>query len=239
MKIEVLFPEICHLSGDPMNIDYLALCLPDAEILYTSLSEAPRFLSEEVALVYLGSVTEEGLSLVVEALTPHLDGIKAKIEDGQHILLTGNVLDAFGIEVTSDSDFFLRGLGLLPTCAHYTMLHRHNSFFLGTLGDTEIVGFKSLFGLTYPTSDDVPPLFQTVRGVGRNKDTAAEGFRLNNLMATHLTGPLLVLNPPFTSMLLRELGEEGAPLAFEEAAMQAYRTRVKEFHEEFRDPIYH
>ena len=61
---------------------------------------------------------------------------------------------------------------------------------------------------------------------------------MNNLLATALTGPLLVLNPPFTKALLRMMGAEDDALAFEEAAMEAYRVRVAEFSDEHRDPIY-
>ena len=50
-------------------------------------------------------------------------------------------------------------------------------------------------------------------------------------MATYLTGPLLVLNPPFTKQLLQDLGAEGT-LAFEEAAMEAYEARLAEFRDE-------
>lgn len=57
------------------------------------------------------------------------------------------------------------------------------------------------------------------------------------LMATYLTGPLLVLNPPFTKQLLRELGAEDT-LAFEEAAMEAYEARLAEFRDEKRSYLY-
>ena len=56
-------------------------------------------------------------------------------------------------------------------------------------------------------------------------------------MATYLTGPLLVLNPPFTKALLRELGAPDT-LAFEQAATDAYQARLAEFRDEKRDYIY-
>ncbi len=54
---------------------------------------------------------------------------------------------------------------------------------------------------------------------------------------TYLTGPLLVLNPPFTKQLLQDLGAEGT-LAFEEAAMEAYEARLAEFRDEKRSYLY-
>ena len=118
------------------------------------------------------------------------------------------------------------------------MMNRHNSFFLGTYGaGMEIVGFKSLFGHTYGADDPGTGLFKVVRGVGRRPGSLVEGFRRGGLMATYLTGPLLVLNPPFTKQLLQELGAEGT-LAFEEAAMEAYEARLAEFRDEKRSYLY-
>ena len=76
MKIEVLFPEICNLCGDLMNVRYLQQSCPEIEVVETDLKSRPRFLDEEIALVYLGSATERGLELIVQALTP----VKAELQ---------------------------------------------------------------------------------------------------------------------------------------------------------------
>ena len=227
MKIEVLFPEIGNLCGDLMNIRYLQQCCGDIEVIETDLKTRPRFLDEDIALVYLGSLTERGLELVVEALTPVKEELLAKLSAGQRMLVTGNAVDALSLSVDSDEGWHLDGLGILPTHARYKMMQRHNSFYLGTFGDMEIVGFKSLFGHSYDAPEE-NALFTTVRGVGRNEGTVLEGWHIGNLMATYLTGPLLVLNPPFCKWLLRELGCDDT-LAFEEAAFAAYEQRLSEF----------
>lgn len=232
MKVEILYPEICNVAGDHMNIRYLCMCCPELEAVETDLKSKPRFLDEDVGLVYLGSTTEKGLQLIVEALTPYLEENRARIEAGQRILVTGNALDALGEKVVIDGADAFAGLGLLPTHAEYKMMKRHNSFFLGTFEDMEIVGFQSLFGHTYGAPEE-NEWFRTVRGVGRNENTALEGFRYRNLMATYLIGPLLVLNPPLCKWLLRQMGQKD-DLAYEDAAMDSYRQRLKEFHEESR-----
>lgn len=237
MKAEVLFPEVGNLSGDLMNIRYLKQCCNALEIVETDLKSRPAFLDEEVALVYMGTATETGLALAAEALRPYLDEIRAKIDAGQLMLLTGNAQEVFGSYIDNDQAERMEGLGILPLHAEYHMMQRHNSFFLGTFGETKIVGFKSLFGHTYPDGE-CEALFHTLRGVGRSGGSEDEGYRMNNLLATALTGPLLVLNPPFTKALLRMMGAEDDALAFEEAAMEAYRVRVAEFSDEHRDPIY-
>lgn len=232
MKIEVLFPEICNLCGDGMNMRYLQQCVPSIEIVETDLKSRPRFLDEEIALVYLGSATERGLELMVQALAPAKEELLAKLKAGQRMLVTGNAQDALCLSVENDEGWQLDGLGLLPARARYKMLQRHNSFYLGTFGEMEIVGFKSLFGHCYDAPEE-NGLFSTVRGVGRNPFTAAEGWHLGNLMTTHLTGPLLVLNPPLCKWLLRQMGCDDT-LAFEEAAFAAYEQRLREFRDENR-----
>lgn len=97
----------------------------------------------------------------------------------------------------------------------------------------DIVGFKSVFGHTYPDDELSEALFRVERGVGRPAPALPpEGFRRGGLMATYLIGPLLVLNPPFTKWLLRELGAKSDDLAFEDTAVAAYNARLAEFHDE-------
>lgn len=232
MKIELLYPEVCNLYGDLQNVTYLQRCCPDIQIVETDLKSRPRFLEEDIALVYMGSTTEQGLRLVTDALRNVRDEIAAKVEAGQRILLTGNAMDTFSSYIQSDMAPTVEGLSLLPGHVAYQMLKRHNSFFLGTFEDMEIVGFKSLFGHFYDAPEE-NGLFTAKRGIGRHPQTNIEGFRIRNLMATYLIGPLLILNPPFTKWLLRQMGCPDT-LAFEEAAMDSYRCRVAEFRQENR-----
>ena len=60
MKAEILFPEVCNLYGDLQNIYYLKRCCPALEIIETDLHSKPRFLTEDVALVYMGSTQNRG-----------------------------------------------------------------------------------------------------------------------------------------------------------------------------------
>ena len=123
----------------------------------------------------------------------------------------------------------IEGLGILSGRVRYTMMKRHNSFFLGTFGGMEVVGFKSLFGFHYDAAE-AEGWFDTVRGVGRTPESKPEGFRRGGLYATALIGPLLILNPPLCKWLLRQMGAEDT-LAFEDAAFASFNKRVAEFKE--------
>lgn len=235
MKIELLYPEVCNLYGDLMNVEYLSRSC-GAEVVRTSLKEEPRFLTEDIALVYMGTATERGQELARDAFAPWLDGLKRRTEAGGLTLLTGNALEIFGQYILDDGGGKIPMLGLFPTYAQRRMMARYNSLYLGKYGEMDIVGFKSQFAHSY--GDNGAGLFTTTRGPGLNPDVKPEGFRQNNLMATYLLGPLTVLNPPFAKELLRLMGVEHPSLAFEDVAMEAYEIRVKEFSEPDRGFTY-
>ena len=235
MKIEVLYPELCNLYGDLMNVEYLARSA-GAEVVRTSLKETPRFAGEDIALVYMGGTTERGQELARDAFAPHLEALQKRTEAGDLTLITGNALEIFGEYIEDEDGTRTPMLGLFQTHADRHYMNRYNSLYLGKFGDINIVGFKSQFGHSY--GDNGTGIFETVRGAGLNPDVKPEGFRVNNLMATYRLGPLVVLNPPFAKELLKLMGVQEPTLAHEDAAMDVYNTRLKEFSEPERGFIY-
>ncbi|MCQ2498936.1 MAG: hypothetical protein MJ133_08110 [Lachnospiraceae bacterium] len=237
MKIEVLFPEICNLYGDLGNIRYIEQSLKDVEIINTSIKAKPAFVDERVDLIYMGTTTEKGLILAIDALKPYKEKIVELIDKGQFFLITGNALDIFGKYIESDWAEKIEGLGILDTTAKYKMLKRHNSFFVGNYvnhkndkkAPCKVVGFKSIFGHTYPgeSGKACEGMFVKEKGIGRNTEETSEGFRINNFMATYLIGPILPLNPILTEELLAEMGHE-CEAAFKDTAMKAYKERLDE-----------
>ncbi|MCR5310664.1 MAG: hypothetical protein K6E32_04515 [Lachnospiraceae bacterium] len=231
MKIEVLFPEICNLYGDLQNIEYLRRSFKengvDCEIIDTALKTEPYFAShDDMALIYMGTVTEHGQELVMDALKPYKERIRALIDAGKIFLVTGNAWEVFGEYIECDDESRIPCLGLLKTHAVRRMMQRYNSLYVGKFGDMDIVGFKSQFTHSY---GEFTPLFETVRGDGLNPEVKGEGIRINNFLATYIIGPLLILNPPFTKYLMRLCGAESDKLAYEEAAMDVYTHRLEEF----------
>ena len=253
MKIEVLYPEICNLYGDLANIRYLKECIPDAEVIRTSLQSKPRFTEEPVDLVYMGTTTENGQELALEQLRFLREPIFERVEAGGNFLVTGNAMELFGERIEEDGEEVCRGLGLFPGIARRSSVNRFNSLFLGTFdpnakagqggespsgkGGEElirVVGFKSQFGHMYgPAGDhdlDDLALFIPERGPGMNRYAEGEGIRINNFLATYVIGPLLILNPPFTKWFICEqLGVPIEHLAYEEAAVDSYNNRVAEY----------
>ena len=47
MTIEILFQEVCGLYGDSQNPTYLQATLPDADFIFTTLTDTPYFVNKE------------------------------------------------------------------------------------------------------------------------------------------------------------------------------------------------
>lgn len=228
LKIEVLFPEICNLFGNMYNIKYLEKSVQDIEIIYTSLTDTPKFVDEKVDMIYMAPMTENSQELVIEKLKPYTGKIKELIEQNQLFLVIGNALEIFGKYIENEDGSRIEGLGITDLYAKRDMMHRYNSLFLGKIEDIKIVGFKSQFAMSYGDNSS-NYLFDALKGPGINEASKFEGIRINNFMGTYVLGPILVLNPYFTKYLLKLIGIKDINLAYEEEAESCYKIRLKEF----------
>ena len=236
LKIEVLFSEHANLFGDTANIRYLKLCIPEAEFIYTALSEEPRFLTEEINMVYMGPMTENTQAIVIEKLSPLKKDIQSKLDSGLVFLFTGNALEVLGKYIETDEGEKLPALGIFDYYAKRDMFHRHNSETLCELEGMKVMGFKSQFTQCYPISK-INPFAHVIKGMGMNRESKEEGIRYNNFIGTYLLGPILVNNPCFTEYLLKLIGANDAKPAFLEASQAAYDERLKDFMDKVPDNV--
>lgn len=230
MKIEMLFPEVSNLYGDTSNIKYLKKCIPDAEIIKTEINSEPAFATQNVNMVYMGPMPEDIQEMAIEKLKPYKARIKELIKNNVVFLVTGNALEVFGKYIENEDGSKIEGLSIFDIYAKRNMMNRHNSIYVGTYEDIEIVGYKSQFTMAY--GDNEKNYFSKVEvGIGLNKESQLEGIKENNFIGTYIIGPILILNPLFTKKLLSMLGIENADIAFEQETMEAYNQRLLEFKE--------
>ena len=229
MKIEVLFHDVCGLYGDAQNGAYLKHTLPEAEFIETKLTQEPYFVSHTPDLILIGSMSEKTQRRVIEKFRPYLERIRQLVAGGTVILATGNACEIFCNHITYETEKLeMDGLGVVDLNVRTNYFARYNGKVLGKTAGMEIVGFRSQFSFLYGDNQD-NYFLEVERGVGINKDSKLEGFRVNNLIGTQLLGPILPLNPLFCEYLLKLAGCE-AKAAFRKEAMQAYNQRRVEFH---------
>lgn len=228
MVVEILFSEVCNLYGDGQNIKYLQATLPEAEFVFTALTDVPYLAEKDPDIVYIGSMSESVQRRVIDKLMPLKDRINHLIDKGTPILATGNAGEIFCKRIDYVSEKIQTdGLDIFDLTVKTDWFKRYHAKILGKLDDISIVGFRAQFSFLY--GDNANNYFvKCERGIGINPNSKLEGFRKNNLICTQIIGPILPLNPLFCEYFIKLAGCD-APAAYREAAMKAYDQRLKEF----------
>lgn len=231
--IEILYPEYGNQAGDNGNAMYLRACLPHATFVETSHGDVPYFAGARPDLILMCGMTERQQETVIEQLRPYRDRLSELMDDGVHMLFTGNVPEVLARGIVDEHGRRVEGLGLIDAEVRRDTRTRHHSVEVGSfvpdagIAPLEVVGFKIQFTQVEGDNRDTAFMANTV-GWGLNEDSDLEGFRINNLIATWLIGPLLPLNPPFTRWLLGRICGTAVPLAFEAEAQAVYDKRLVE-----------
>ena len=224
-KVELLFPELCNISGESYNVEYLRRCSDEIEVINTNHMDTPAFVNEDVDMIYLGCTTERKQEQIIGILSQYRDRIIELIDKGVIFLATGNAVEIFGNYI-EDAGRKIDALGIFDFYSvRYMRRDRHNSQFIGTFDDITVLGHRSQFSFAYGDFDD--NFIDIQKGIGMNPDTKKEGVRRNNFYGTYSLGPFLILNPLFAKKLMRIMGIDDT-LCFEKEIVEAYEYRLTE-----------
>lgn len=229
MRIEVLYPQLCCLYGDKGNTLFLQKCLPDAEFIFTQLNDKPLFLSEDIDLVCMYSMSEQSQELILSRLMQYKDEIKDKIKNSKtFFLFLGNAMELLGNYIEREDDTRVDALGIFDI---YSLRHaprRFNTLIQAKFNDITLLSYTSRFAETFGITEDMA-MAKVEIGTGSCPDTKLEGICTDNLIATYMLGPILVANPDFSKWLLKKLGVNEPVLPFEDALYESYEAKRKEF----------
>lgn len=229
MRVEILYPEICCLYGDKGNTLFLRHCLPEAEFITTTLNETPAFLSGDVDLCYMASMSEQSQELILQRLMPHKDTIVSMMREGKCLfLLTGSAMELLGQYIQREDGSRVEALGAYDIYSVRQAPNRFNTLVRADFRGTTLLGYTSRFAHTFGITEDIA-LAKTDIGCGGSADSCWEGICCGNVVASYLLGPLLVLNPDFSRWLLGRLGWNGESLPFEEDLRRSYLQQLKEY----------
>ena len=208
LNIVHLYPDVMNLYGEYANLAVLRRHLQALGVTVTvrpvTCEDEPDFTG--AGFIYMGAGTERGQKYVLEQLLHHADGLKAAVGAGAVLLFTGNAMEFLGASVTDAKDKVWPGLGLADFTTVETDKRDPGDVIAHTsLLDRPVVGFMNKCSVT---SGITAPLFDSLTlGFGNEAERGAEGYVSGNVLATHLTGPVLVKNPRFTDHLIRRIFE--------------------------------
>ena len=237
MRILHLFYDLMNLYGDWANAAVLARELESRghEAVIDKKSAGDEIDFGACDFVYIGSGTERSLLACLRYMERYKDALLGRIEDGMHVLATGNSHELFGRAIVSTAGERYEAFGLLD---FETV--QGNSRVTGdcvskaSFLPEKLIGFINRAG--GGQTGDVERPFLNELGPGAGGNSAAEGIQYKNLLGTYMTGPILVRNPPLlkyfagllagTDQPARPGGEEFSN--FSKYQEEAYRLALKE-----------
>lgn len=227
MKIELLYPDVSGLYGECAHYKLLEEIFKSDTIYKTNINDTPKFLVEEIDLLFIGSMTESMQLKVTNILKPYREKFLEMIENNKTILAIGNSFEIFGKSIKDENSEY-KALSIFNMKTVIDKKNRHNSLFLGKFEEDDIVGFRTQFTNIYLDEDDYPYyLFKKTRGRGMNNESEFEGIRKNNFFGSSLVGPLLIMNPFLLKYILSNLKEK-REIPFEKEMIEIYNIRVNE-----------
>ena len=222
-KIEVLYKEFQHLYADLWNPMYLDMCNDEIEVIYTPFGKEPYFNKHHVDMIYMGSVPDNKIPVIIDALKPYKKKIKELIEDNTLFLITGNAIEVFGSEIKERKNT-IDGLKVLNYRVEKNMDDKHISWFKGKFNGMDIIGHKNQFSRLY--QEDMN-FIETIDGWSSNYEDTNEGIKYKNFFATYLLGPICILNPNFAKYVLSKMGLDDN-LACEEDILASFNKRMED-----------
>ncbi|MCL2226788.1 MAG: glutamine amidotransferase [Oscillospiraceae bacterium] len=235
IRILHIYHDLMSLYGDWANAAVLVMelnsCGVDAVIDKKSVGDELDF--ESYDFVYIGSGTERSLVACISDIMRHKASLIGRIEEGMHVLATGNSHEIFGMAVTDAKGGRHEALGLL----NFETIQGGGRITGDCVCNTAFLQEK-LIGFINRASKgqvgDIQRPFVHELGSGANDETNTEGIQYENVLGTYMTGPVLVRNPPllkyFAGKLIgaraEEIAERSIPFfTFQE---DAYRKALGE-----------
>jgi hypothetical protein len=198
-----LYPDLMSLYGEWANLAVLRRHLEALGVtvdLRTATCEDDLDL-DAAQLIYVGAGTERAQKAALTALLPYGDRLRAALDRGALALFTGNAMEMLGASITDAAGKTWPALGL----ADFTTeeIHRRTPEDVvahTSLLEEPVVGFMNKCSVTHGVT---APLFQRLSlGFGNEAEHGPEGYAAGGVLATHITGPVLVKNPALTDLLL-------------------------------------
>lgn len=201
-----LYPDFMSLYGEYANVTVLRRRLEalGVEVAVRTACRADRPDFDGADMIYMGAGTERGQKRAMEGLLPHRDALLAAVDRGALVLFTGNAMETLGASVTGAAGRVWPGLALADfTTVETERRVPEDVVALSALWDAPAVGFMNKCSVTRGITT---PLFRELPlGFGNEADHGPEGYVSGDVLATHITGPVLVKNPDFLDLVLRRL----------------------------------
>lgn len=196
IKILHFYPDLMSLYGSYANVAVLKRAL---EALGDSVTVEIVLPGREADLsgtdfLYMGAGTEHAQKAALADFARYGDAVKALAKDGVSMLFAGTAMELLGRTITDSDGKVYDGIGL----GDFTSVQGKKRYVEDVYGHTDLYP-DAVVGFMNKCADisgvETPLLTAVDLGYGNDGPKTPEGFRLKNVLASELTGPILVKNP--------------------------------------------
>ena len=226
IKVLHLYYDLLNLYGEQGNILALkrAFKNQNVEIEVDYLSVQDKIDFKKYDLVYLGSGSAENLLIALEDIKRHKKELKKYIESKKVLLATGNSYLLFGQKINN-----MDALGIFDYYAASSEKIAKESL-MELYQEKDIIGFQNR---EFIVNNKRNHLFKVKEGLCDNLKSEYEGYHEYNFYGTFVIGPLLIRNPHFTNILVKEIMEKNNLIYHEyedKILVDAYNQYIKNFY---------
>lgn len=226
IKVLHLYYDLLNLYGEQGNILALkrAFKNQNVEIEVDYLSVQDKIDFKKYDLVYLGSGSAENLLIALEDIKRHKKELKKYIESKKVLLATGNSYLLFGQKINN-----LDALGIFDYYAASSEKMAQESL-MELYQEKDIIGFQNR---EFIVNNKRNHLFKVKEGLCDNLKSEYEGYHEYNFYGTFVIGPLLIRNPHFTNILVKEIMKKNNLIYHEyedKILVDAYNQYIKNFY---------
>lgn len=226
IKVLHLYYDLLNLYGEQGNILALkrAFKNQNVEIEVDYLSVQDKIDFKKYDLVYLGSGSAENLLIALEDIKRHKKELKKYIESKKVLLATGNSYLLFGQKINN-----LDALGIFDYYAASSEKMAQESL-MELYQEKDVIGFQNR---EFMVNNKRNHLFKVKEGLCDNLKSEYEGYHEYNFYGTFVIGPLLIRNPHFTNILVKEIMEKNNLIYHEyedKILVDAYNQYIKNFY---------
>ena len=190
------YPDLMSLYGSYANVTVLKRYLEELgnTVAVTAVEPGQEAELSGADFLFMGAGTERSQKAALADFSRFGQAVKTAAESGVSMLFAGTAMELLGRTVTDDAGTVYEGIGL----AGFTSVQGKKRFVEDVYGTTAlypeaVVGFMNKCSVV--SGVETPLLTEVQMGFGNEAERGPEGFHYKNVLASQLTGPILVKNP--------------------------------------------